>query len=626
MKTMSFKKFLACFMATLVLLTSLSIGIATADSEGDFEYSVATEYDKDFNAIKSIRITKYNGSDSQVVIPDTIASLPVTVIASNAFANNAAITSVKIPESVVEIGGWAFENCTNLKEINLPANLKELGGYILSKTAFELDGNNWDGEFLYLDNYLLGTTTDVAGDVKIKDGTKIISGFTFSHNADITSVEIPASVKAIDICAFSDCKNLTTIKWSEGLERIGYAVFENTSITSANLPKSVKTIEGYAFGNTKIDSFNVNANVEKLDDSAFYGCTSLKSITVDSTNPYYYSTDGILFEKSQYSFMGDTILIYPSAKEGYNYTIPEHVESLGFDTFSNLVYLKELNIPTNVMSFYISGSTNLEKINIAEGYEGYKSIDGIVYSDDNTLVYYPNGRTAVKYEVLNTTKAAESSSIVYNSFVKEVSFPEGFEKMEDRVVANCENLETINLPSTLTEVESNFTTGCLKLTTINYNGTKAQWDALGASLSGYYKNDVNLVCTDGTFVLIEGDEFVPAPSVPVTTEPTTTTEAVEPTSTTPDTNTNPTIPSTSVTTEPSEGSTGTTPPAFLAFDLGDVNKDGKLSIKDATTIQKYLANLFEFDEDAVKLADFTQDGKVNIKDATSIQKKLAGLI
>lgn len=60
--------------------------------------------------------------------------------------------------------------------------------------------------------------------------------------------------------------------------------------------------------------------------------------------------------------------------------------------------------------------------------------------------------------------------------------------------------------------------------------------------------------------------------------------------------------------------------------LGDVNKDGKLNIKDATSIQKYLASLITFDSSALAVADFNKDGKVNIKDATTIQKKLAGLI
>lgn len=628
MKTISLKKFLACFMATLVLLTSLSISIATANSYGDFEYSVATEYDKEFNAIKSIKITKYNGSDSDVVIPDTIDSLPVTIIESDAFANNESIESVTIPETVVEIGGWAFENCTNLKEIDLPSNLKEIGGYILSQTAYELDGKNWDGEFLYVENYLLGCTDEVAGDVKIKDGTKVISGFAFSHNSDITSVEIPASVKSINICAFSDCENLKSVKLNEGLEIIGYAAFENTSIESITAPSTLKLIDGYAFCNTKITSFNVGANVEDLDDSAFYGCTSLKEIIVDSANENYYSVDGILFEKSRFSFMGDTISIYPSAKEGATYTIPENVGSIGFDTFSNLVYLKELNIPANVISFFISGSTNLERVNISDECEDYKSVDGIVYTKSgNGLVCYPNGRTAEKYTVADIAKEAYSSSIVYNPYVKEITFPEGFEYVKDRAVRDCENLETINLPSTLTALDNNFVNNCKNLTTVNFNNTKAQWDSLGASLSGRYNHDVILVCTDGTFVLIEGEEYVTIPSEPVTTEPTTTTAATEPASTAPADNTKPTTtPAESVTTEPSEGNTNATNPEKPALALGDVNGDNKLNIKDATTIQKYLANLLDLDNEAFALADFTEDGKVNIKDATSIQKKIAGLI
>ncbi len=62
------------------------------------------------------------------------------------------------------------------------------------------------------------------------------------------------------------------------------------------------------------------------------------------------------------------------------------------------------------------------------------------------------------------------------------------------------------------------------------------------------------------------------------------------------------------------------------YALGDVNRDGKLNIKDVTAIQKYLAKLEEFDEQQVALADYNEDGKVSIQDATKIQKKLAKLI
>ena len=70
--------------------------------------------------------------------------------------------------------------------------------------------------------------------------------------------------------------------------------------------------------------------------------------------------------------------------------------------------------------------------------------------------------------------------------------------------------------------------------------------------------------------------------------------------------------------------------------IGDVNNDGKLNVKDATFIQKCLAEIVIFGaddkidgicEDGSKevfyISDFNCDGKRNIKDATAIQKYLA---
>ena len=59
---------------------------------------------------------------------------------------------------------------------------------------------------------------------------------------------------------------------------------------------------------------------------------------------------------------------------------------------------------------------------------------------------------------------------------------------------------------------------------------------------------------------------------------------------------------------------------------GDVNSDGKLNIKDATTIQKYVAKLWLFSNVEIYLADINEDGVVNVKDATHIQKKIANLL
>ena len=60
--------------------------------------------------------------------------------------------------------------------------------------------------------------------------------------------------------------------------------------------------------------------------------------------------------------------------------------------------------------------------------------------------------------------------------------------------------------------------------------------------------------------------------------------------------------------------------------VGDTTADGKVNIRDATYIQKYLANLVEFSSTDREVADVDSDAKITIKDATSLQKKLAGIL
>jgi len=117
----------------------------------------------------------------------------------------------------------------------------------------------------------------------------------------------------------------------------------------------------------------------------------------------------------------------------------------------------------------------------------------------------------------------------------------------------------------------------------------------------------------------------PSESKPEESQPTVTqaTDATTPTETIPaTTNDSSDDEITTNATDPSE--TITTAPA-LQYEMGDVNRDGKLNIKDATAIQKFLAKITDFDDEQMTLADYFADGKVNIKDATQIQKKLANL-
>lgn len=59
---------------------------------------------------------------------------------------------------------------------------------------------------------------------------------------------------------------------------------------------------------------------------------------------------------------------------------------------------------------------------------------------------------------------------------------------------------------------------------------------------------------------------------------------------------------------------------------GDTNCDGVVNVKDATAIQKHIADLITLTDEGYAVADVDESGAVNIKDATAIQKRIAGLI
>ncbi|MBQ7133952.1 MAG: metallophosphoesterase family protein [Ruminococcus sp.] len=63
-----------------------------------------------------------------------------------------------------------------------------------------------------------------------------------------------------------------------------------------------------------------------------------------------------------------------------------------------------------------------------------------------------------------------------------------------------------------------------------------------------------------------------------------------------------------------------------AFEIGDVNLDGNISVIDATCIQRHLARLMILEKENLNYADVSGDGVVSITDATLIQQYTAQII
>lgn len=92
--------------------------------------------------------------DTNLIIPSTYNNLPVT-----------------------SIGDSAFFGCTNLVNIRLPDSITSIGNYAFSDTAYYKDAANWASDGLYIGNYLIQASPDVASTkYNNKGGNKVHCG------------------------------------------------------------------------------------------------------------------------------------------------------------------------------------------------------------------------------------------------------------------------------------------------------------------------------------------------------------------------------------------------------------------------------------------------------------------
>ena len=147
---------------------------------------------------------------------------PVIKINDKAFSGNTNLTSVTLPDGLVEIGNYAFSGC-NLNALTLPESLET------------------------------------------------IESSAFSGNQSLKSVNILAKVKTIGAWAFSLC-GLTDLVIPEGVQTIDGNAFYGNPLQNLTLPSTIKSIGNVAFYNFSgyLQSITCNAvTPPMLGDNAF---------------------------------------------------------------------------------------------------------------------------------------------------------------------------------------------------------------------------------------------------------------------------------------------------------------------------------------------------------------------
>ena len=368
------------------------------------------------NSVKTViygdKVTKVasdfnnNSNLERVVLGSNVKS-----IGNNAFSGCTNLTSITIPESVTEIGDRAFENCTNLLGLQIPANIEKIGDDAFDDTAWY---NNQPDGLLYIGKVLYAYKGDKtkATDVEIKEGTKAISNDVFSDCVNLKNVVIPDSVNSIGSSVFENCTSLESITIPESVSSFGNGLFGGcTSLKSAKLPSNATGLFGLTFedcenlesvnipngvtslwltfsgckklksitipesvteinrwtfsGCISLESIVIPKNVSFISDGndVFCGCTSLKSLSVDSDNEYYYSVDNVLYSKND-----NRLMYYPEGLENENVELPSGVNKIAPLAFENR-NVKSVNIPdtvTDIMYLAFSGCTSLAYVNIPE--------------------------------------------------------------------------------------------------------------------------------------------------------------------------------------------------------------------------------------------------------------------
>ena len=352
----------------------------------------------------------------KIVIPSSVNGKPVTKIATHAFNKAKNITSVFIPDSVLEIDSSAFRLCRALQRIRMPENIKKL-----SLQTFA------------------GCSSLQEVKIPVCDE---IENAAFDACTSLKKIHIPQQVKKIGPLLFEYCNNLTEISVDEKnpfYKSEGNCIIEkatNTVIAGCNtsvipdgvkiigtwafsmltlpngiaIPSSVEKIEYCAFYYCKNTSFFIPESVTTLETYCFADCIQLTSLEVAENNPVYKSEGNCIIEKAT-----GTVI------KGCNTSvIPQGVKIIGYGAFRKL-QAEEIVIP-----------------------------HGVEIIDEEAFL-----ESTVKKVVLpdTLTEIRRAAFIKCNNITK-IAFPASIKKIGSRAFLYCQHLPTLYIPED-TEIGKN---------------------------------------------------------------------------------------------------------------------------------------------------------------------------
>lgn len=290
-----------------------------------------------------------------------------TSIGDMSFENCTKLSSIVLPNTLVELGTYVFSGCTLLNNIKMPSNPIEITNTFIYGSGYYNDAKNWENGILYVDNYLITTNNDLLNQqsINVKEGTIVIAINAFTNNGkNLKSIVLPEGLKLIGSSAFSSLYSLSQINIPSSVISIGNNAFGATDLyeNQSNWENGGFYIDNWllAVDNVKMTEFTVKEGTVgvsdgKSDTSLFpTKATSISSLTLPSTLKYIGNRSFARLKITSLELpetletMKEGAFMTCAFLESVNLEDCINLKSIGNQAFSNCA-IKEITIPSNVL-------------------------------------------------------------------------------------------------------------------------------------------------------------------------------------------------------------------------------------------------------------------------------------
>ncbi|MBQ7873212.1 MAG: leucine-rich repeat domain-containing protein [Clostridia bacterium] len=337
---------------------------------------------------------------------------------------------------------------------------------------------------------------------------EVLPEYLFAGSKDLEIVVLEEGIKVIPQGVFVDCASLKKVEFPDSLETFRSSFSGCTSLDSIELPDCIEYFDDMFLGCESLKTVYIGKNVGLISDIAFSECPLLESINVSEENPYFTSINGDLYSKD-----GTVLIKYVGGKKDTFFAVPDGVTTVMDRAFDSAAHLVEVVVPDSVVEYgmdmfetcssletvtlgrgiteidgrmfgyrnplktlNISNAISdidaytfyscykLETINVDENNPYYVSIDGNLYSKDETVfVRYCGGKPETSFDVPESVTVIGGCAFAGSNNLTFISMTDKVTSIGGGAFYECDKLVKVDLSENVTVISNGMFEGCQSL-------------------------------------------------------------------------------------------------------------------------------------------------------------------